>query len=164
MKKFILAIIGPAILALGFLGSSAAISDDAKVDDLLIAQGNSDQMACFGKLHMCLTQKGYDNIRDAPGVGLPNPLRPNFVVSQGCDDACNFERTSFCGRDVCLERCYAAYALDGATSCDSPPEFASLMDLLKKSPAVDSQPEEAEAFDRPLIRPIRGGVLSRPTG
>ena len=149
MKKFLLAIIGPAFLAVGLLSSTTAISDDTKVDVLLIAQGNAEQMACWGRLHICLTKDGVeilnDGLNDGPAKAPPNPVRQYFVNEEICNITCNFGRTDECTFDVCNDRCNVAYATNNQTTCDAPPEFASLMDLLKKSPAVDSHPEEAEA-------------------
>jgi len=147
MKKFTLAIISPAFLAMGLLVSSAAISDDAQGDDLLIAQGNSDQMSCWGKLHVCVSREAIEEAING-AKKLPNPLTTDHGMDEfTCDILCTSSGGSSCGRDICNDRCNAGYAIlsDFGLTCDEPPEFASLMDLLKKSPAVDSQPEEAEA-------------------
>ncbi len=148
MKKVILTIIGSAFLAMGFLGSSAAISDDTNVDDVLIAKGGiGEQMACWGKLQVCLTKEGKDEIN------LRNPLNATVPLDDSeCDAVCNPENgfNIKCTHGLCYERCRTAYAIpESSDICDAPSEFASLMDLLKKSPVVASLPkeEEAEALD-----------------
>ena len=136
MKKIILTIIGSAFLAMGLLSSTAAIPDNAKDDGLLIAQGKSEQMACWGLLHMCVSKN----------TVLPHPNKTiELGTKNECFDFCDsFNDTSKCDRDTCRERCTIGYGIFTG-SCTGKPEVASLMDLFKKSTVVASQPETVES-------------------